>query len=103
MKQIHFGQFAQRMAALTVVKSSKPTRTALGAKDLIAAIASAGTSQAAIAEFLGVSTTTVNKVIHGQSRSRRVEAELEKITGTSLKPAAAPGRRKTVWTGRVAA
>ena len=68
-----------------------------------AAISSAGTSQAAIAQYLGVSATTVSKVVSGKMRSRRIEAELQKITGTPIHPAPAKrGRKKTSWDGRVA-
>ena len=69
-----------------------------------AAIADAGTTQAAIAEYLGVSATTVGKVVAGKMRSRRIEAELQKITGAPLHKAAAKrGRQKSSWNGKVEA
>lgn len=67
-----------------------------------AAIARAGTSQAAIAAFLNVSPGSVGRVINGTMRSRRIEAELQKITGRPIHgELSKPGRKKTVWTGRV--
>lgn len=68
--------------------------------DIKAAIAKAGTSQAAIAEHLEVSVGSVWRVINGTLRSTRIEAELQKITGRPLH-AAKPkrGRQKSVWNG----
>jgi lambda repressor-like predicted transcriptional regulator len=72
--------------------------------DIKAAIAKAGTSQAAIAEYLGVGTSCVGKVVNKMGRSTRVERELEKITGKPIYDApAVRGRKKLVWKGRVAA
>lgn len=73
-------------------------------QDTKAAIAKAGTSQTAIADYLGVSINSVSRVINGTMRSKRIEAELQKITGKPLhdKPSVR-GRRKTVWTGQGAA
>jgi transcriptional regulator with XRE-family HTH domain len=74
------------------------------ANDIKAAIASAGTSQSAIAEFLGLSTTTVSGVVNGKTRSARVEAELAKIIGRP--PFGLParkGRAKTTWNGKAQA
>jgi DNA-binding transcriptional regulator YiaG len=66
------------------------------------AIANAGTSQAAIAAYLGISTTLVSQVIGGKSRSARVEAELIKICGRNpFPPKRSAHRAKTVWTGKV--
>jgi predicted XRE-type DNA-binding protein len=71
--------------------------------DIKAAIARAGTSQAAIALYLGVSTTAVCKVVNGTARSARVEKEIEKIAGKGAFGAKRPAHRtKTVWTGQVA-
>jgi predicted XRE-type DNA-binding protein len=70
--------------------------------DIKAAIARAGTSQAAIASYLGVSTTLVSQVVRGASRSARVEAEIAKICGRNpFPPSRAAHRVKTVWTGKV--
>lgn len=70
--------------------------------DIKAAIANAGTSQAAIAAYLGISTTLVSQVVSGKSRSARVEAELTKICGRNpFPPKRAAHRAKTVWTGKV--
>lgn len=70
-------------------------------QDTKAAIAKAGTSQTAIAEYLGVSTHSVSRVINGTMRSTRIEAELQKVTGTPLHDTpSVRGRRKTVWTGQ---
>ena len=72
--------------------------------DIKSAIAKAGTSQAAIADFLDVTVQSVNAVVNGRMRSPRIEAELEKIIGPG---AFAPyekkkgGRKKTVWTGAI--
>lgn len=71
-------------------------------EDIKAAIARAGTSQAAIATHLRVSPHSVWRVINGTMRSARIEAELEKITGKPIHAKRAQrGRRKSVWTGRV--
>lgn len=73
-------------------------------QDIKAAIAKAGTSQTAIAAHLGVSITSVYRVINGTLRSTRIENELQKITGKPLHATPAKrGRRKTVWTGAVGA
>jgi transcriptional regulator with XRE-family HTH domain len=67
------------------------------------AIQRAGTSQAAIAEYLGVSTSSVHQVVNGKCRSARIEAELAKIVGRlPFGPPGKPGRKKTVWKGQVA-
>ena len=70
-------------------------------QDTKAAIAKAGTTQKAIADYLGVTTHSVGRVINGTMRSARIEAELQKLTGKPLhdKPSVR-GRRKTVWTGQ---
>jgi predicted XRE-type DNA-binding protein len=71
--------------------------------DIKAAIDRAGTSQTAIAEYLGIKTTAVNRVVQGKARSARVEAELLKICGKAVyaTPSKA-GRTKTTWNGAVA-
>lgn len=71
--------------------------------DIKAKIAQAGTSQAAIAAYLGVSAASVGRVIRGDLRSQRIEAELSKIVGQPLFPDTPkkPGRPKLVWTGEV--
>ena len=72
--------------------------------EIKSAIAKAGTSQAAIAGFLGVTVQTVNAVVNGRMRSPRVEAELAKIVGPDVfKPYEKKkgGRPKTVWTGQL--
>lgn len=72
--------------------------------DIKAKIAQAGTSQAAIATYLGVSPASVGRVIRGNLRSKRIEAELSKIVGQPISPAPKkPGRPKSVWTGEVVA
>jgi hypothetical protein len=73
--------------------------------DIKAAICLAGTSQAAIAEHLGVTIGCVWRVVHLKMRSAKIEAELEKLTGTPIYPAPGKrGRKKAVWSGeRVAA
>lgn len=69
-----------------------------------AAIERAGTSQSAIAAYLGVTPGTVNRVVRKVSRSQRIEAELEKITGEPIfDEPIRKGRRKSVWTGKVLA
>ena len=73
-------------------------------EDIRAAIARAGTIQAAIAEYLDVRPQTVSRVINGQSRSARIEDELAKITGKPIHASRnKPGRRKSVWNGAVGA
>ncbi len=69
--------------------------------DIKAAIARAGTSQAAIAEHMKISKGSVWRVVNGTLRSTRIEAELQKLTGKPLH-AAKPvkGRQKSVWNGR---
>jgi len=71
--------------------------------DIKAKIAQAGTSQAAIATYLGVSAGSVARVIRGNLRSQRIEAELSKIVGQPLFPGTPKkaGRPKSVWTGEV--
>lgn len=72
--------------------------------EIRAAIARAGTSQTAIAEYLGVTPASVSRVVNGTMRSQRIEAELAKVVGHPLfAPAGRPGRKKTVWTGQVSA
>lgn len=68
------------------------------------AIIKAGTSQTAIAEYLGVSPTSVGRVIAGSLRSLKIETELAKIVGQPLRsePHRKPGRPKTVWNGQLA-
>lgn len=70
--------------------------------EIKAAIQRAGTSQAAIAEYLGLNASTVMRVVNKKGRSARVEAELKKICGKDVfdKPAKI-GRPKSVWTGSV--
>lgn len=70
--------------------------------DIKARIARAGTTQAAIARYLGLHASHLSAVITGSARSRRVEAELEKIIGKPLyNDQPKPGRQKTVWNGFV--
>ena len=103
MRQINFGLFAQYAAARSTTQAAMPVRSAL-AKDLVAAIDRVGTTQSAIAEYLNVSRSSVQRVIHGSMRSTRIERELEKIVGQPIfPPLKKPGRKKSVWTGRVAA
>lgn len=69
------------------------------------AIEKAGTSQAAIARFLGVTVQSVNAVVNGRMRSPRIEKELAKIVGPDVfKPYEKKkcGKPKTVWTGQLA-
>lgn len=69
-------------------------------EDIRAAIVKAGTSQAAIATYLGVKPQSVARVIAGQMRSARIEDELAKITGCPIHQKRNPkGRRKAVWNG----
>lgn len=76
----------------------------MGPIDIKAAIAKAGTTQAAIAAYLDLNTSTVGKVVNKTQRNARVEAELEKITGQPIYDTPCKrGRKKSVWTGRVAA
>jgi predicted transcriptional regulator len=71
--------------------------------DIKAAIDRAGTSQTAIAEYLGITTTAVSRVVTGKARSARVEAELLKICGKAIYATAIKtGRVKTTWNGAVA-
>lgn len=68
--------------------------------DIKAAIERAGTSQAAIAEFLGVTPTCVGRVIAGTMRSKRVEQEIEQLIGKPIfATAKKPGRIKTTYRG----
>ena len=70
-------------------------------QDIKAAIAKAGTSQKAIADHLDVSVSALHRVIHGTMRSKKIEAELQKITGKPLHDTPPVRvRRKTVWTGQ---
>ncbi len=72
--------------------------------DVQVAIMKAGTSQKAIADYLGVSPTAIGRVIKGTMRSHLIEKEIEKIVGKKFfPPKRKPGRAKTVWTGRVVA
>jgi len=66
-------------------------------------IAAAGTSQAAIANYLGVKPGSVAKVVRGHMRSERIEAELSKIVGQTIFPGPRrkPGRPKSVWNGQI--
>lgn len=68
--------------------------------EIKAAIALAGSTQTALAAYLGVSMQSVSRVINGRLRSTRIEAELAKIIG---KPpfGALPkrGRPKSSWNG----
>lgn len=74
----------------------------MNANDIKAAIVRSGTSQRAIAKYLGVSAQSVWRVIHGGFRSQRIEAELEKITGCPVREARKPRhtRATTVWDGK---
>ena len=104
MQQINFGLFAQYAAARLAPPAAMPMARALDAKDLVAAIDRVGTTQSAIAEYLNVSRSSVQRVIHGSMRSTRIERELEKIVGQPIfPPLKKPGRKKSVWTGKVAA
>lgn len=68
--------------------------------DIKAAIERAGTSQAAIAEYLKVTPTCVGRVIAGTMRSKRVEDELEKLVGKQIfGKSRKPGRIKTTYNG----
>lgn len=72
--------------------------------DIKAGIAKAGTSQKAIADYLGICSTAVGHVIRGTARSARVEAEIAKIMGEPMYPTFAKrGPKKTKWNGEVAA
>jgi lambda repressor-like predicted transcriptional regulator len=69
--------------------------------DIKAAISKAGTTQAAIADHLGISKNSLWRVVNGTMRSARIEAELQKITGRPIYTTKlARGRQKSVWTGR---
>jgi predicted XRE-type DNA-binding protein len=72
-------------------------------QDIKAKIVQAGTTQAAIAAYLGVSAGCMSQVISGKVRSKRIEAELSKVCGQPVnpKPLGKSGRAKTVWTGKV--
>jgi DNA-binding Lrp family transcriptional regulator len=71
--------------------------------DIRADIARAGTSQAAIARFLGISPEAVSRVVLKRARSLRVETEIEKVVGYPLYPTPPKkGRRRTEWNGAVA-
>jgi lambda repressor-like predicted transcriptional regulator len=71
--------------------------------DIKAAIARAGTTQAAIAEHLGVTKNSLWRVVNGTLRSARIEAELQQITGCPIHPAKAKrGRQKSTWSGKAA-
>jgi len=50
--------------------------------EIQAAIKVAGTTQAQIAQECGVAANTVSAVIHGRSRSQRVEQRIAEITGS---------------------
>lgn len=69
--------------------------------DIKAKIVQAGTSQSAIAAYLGVRPASVGRVIRGEMRSQRIEDELSKIVGKKINtgPHKKSGRPKTVWTG----
>lgn len=73
--------------------------------DIKTKIALAGTSQAAIAAYLKVRSASIGRVIRGEMRSQRIEAELSKIVGQPVfdAPCGKPGRPKTTWTGQLAA
>lgn len=69
-------------------------------EDIKACIARAGTSQAALAAHLGCSPNSVSRVINGAMRSKRIEAELRKLTGRPIHATPSKrGRKKTVWSG----
>jgi ribosome-binding protein aMBF1 (putative translation factor) len=69
-----------------------------------AAIRQAGTSQAAIAEYLNVTPSVVGAVIHGRGRSQRIETEIEKAVGKKVfGPRGKPGPVKTTWNGKAQA
>lgn len=53
--------------------------------DRVWALGLVGSSQAAIAEALSVSRTTVNKIIHDQEVSANVATKVAEVTGLSLK------------------
>jgi predicted XRE-type DNA-binding protein len=68
------------------------------------AILRAGTSQSAIATYLGVHVSVVNGVVLKKTRNKRIEKELEKITGAPIHDTPVKrGPRKTVWTGQIKA
>lgn len=52
--------------------------------DIQAALRKAGLNQTAIAARLRVSRQAVTRVVHGQSRSIRIEREISRITGLAL-------------------
>lgn len=105
--------FARTIERLNSVNKSANTRSDTGSqhvdqgsmhpREVAAAIVQAGTTQTAIAHHLGVSPSSVTKVICKQIRSQKIEAELQKITGKEIyaKPPGKPGRKKSVWTGRI--
>lgn len=43
-----------------------------------------GTTQAAVARHLGVSSQVLGKVLRGKARSQRIEAELSRIVGQKI-------------------
>jgi len=59
--------------------------------DIKAALEKAGSSQTKIAQTLGVSKTTVGHVIYGRSSSRRIAAEISRVTDLPL---------SKLWPGR---
>lgn len=81
---------------------SKDVSSTMNPIDIQIAIMRAGTSQKAIADYLGVSPTAIGRVIKGTMRSAPIEKEIEKIVGKKFfPPKRKPGRAKTVWNGRV--
>lgn len=70
-------------------------------QDIRAKIVQAGTTQTAIAAYLGVTAGCISQVISGKLRSQRIEAELSKICGQPVnpKPRGKTGRTKSVWNG----
>lgn len=74
----------------------------MNAIEIKKAISRAGTSQSAIATYLGKHVQSVNAVVNGRMRSASIEAELTKIVGHPVfGPKKKGGRPKTVWNGEV--
>lgn len=52
--------------------------------DRIAAVQNAGWSNQQLARDLACSRSAISRVLHGHSRSRRIEARIAELTGISL-------------------
>lgn len=78
--------------------------TCMSPREVKAALILAGMTQTAFANSLGVSINSVSRVINGTLRSKRIEAELQKLTGKPLHDApSVRGRRQSVWPGALGA